>query len=45
MKDAAVIILMIYALLNACIIYYFFVYKNKEADVLYEKRLKAIRNR
>ena len=39
MRDAAVIILSIYALANAGIIYYFFIYKAKEADREYEKRL------
>jgi hypothetical protein len=45
MKDAAVIILSLYALANAGIIYYFFIYKAKEADREYEKRLKDIRKR
>ena len=41
MKDAAGIILSIYALLNAGIIYYFFIYKNRQADIEYGKRLKV----
>jgi hypothetical protein len=42
MKDAAVIILSIYALANAGIIWYFFVYKMNQADKEYEKRLTRI---
>jgi hypothetical protein len=42
MKDAAVIILSLYALANALIIWYFFVYKAKEADREYRKRLSRI---
>ena len=43
MKDAAVIILSIYALANAGIIWYFFVYKMNKADREYEEKLKKIR--
>ena len=42
MKDAAVIILSLYALANAGIIWYFFVYKMNQADKEYEKRLKSL---
>lgn len=42
MKEAAVIILSLYALANAGIIYYFFIYKNKQADKEYRKRLTRI---
>jgi len=36
------IILSIYALLNVGIIYYFFIYKQREIETEYRKRLKEI---
>ncbi len=38
-------ILILFSLIQVGIILYFFVYKNKEADRVYEKRLKEIRER
>jgi hypothetical protein len=42
MKDAAVIILAIYSLLNVAILFYFFVYKQDKIDEEYDKKLKEI---
>jgi len=42
MKDAAIIVLIIYVLANAWILYYFFVHKNREADREYDRKLKEI---
>ena len=44
MKDAAIIVLIIYTLANAGILYYFFVYKNKEADREYDRKIREIYN-
>ena len=42
MKDAAIIILVLFSIANALIVWYFLVYKNREADREYRKRLKEI---
>jgi hypothetical protein len=42
MKEAAIWILVIYSLANAGIIYYFFIYKSREADREYQRKLKDI---
>lgn len=42
MKEAAIYILSIYSLLQACIIYYFFVYKNKQTDREYDRKIDEI---
>lgn len=42
MKEAAIWILSIYSLLQAIIIYYFFVYKNKLVDREYDKKIEEI---
>ena len=45
MKDVAIIILVLFSLANALIVWYFLVYKNKQADDEYAKRLKGIYER
>jgi preprotein translocase subunit YajC len=43
MKDAAIFILAIYALANAVIVYYFFIYKQNQIDKEYHEQLHRIR--
>jgi preprotein translocase subunit YajC len=42
MKDAAVLILALYALVNAGIIYYFFVYRQRQIDKEYAEAMEKI---
>jgi len=44
MNTAAILVLIIYVLANAGILYYFFVHKNNEADREYDRKLKEIYN-
>ena len=42
MKDIAILILALYTLANAGIIYYFLIYKNRQADKVYDERIRSI---
>ena len=39
MKEIAIIILVLFSIANALIVWYFLVYKNREADKRYEEKM------
>ncbi len=43
MKDAAILILILYVMTNAAIVYYFFIYKQHKIDKEYREQLDRIR--
>lgn len=42
MKDVAIWVMFTFSMLQAGIVYYFFIYKNKQADREYQRKMKEL---